>query len=66
MEPLRIRIPPVVYCLTESCFQLTTDWTHLCSDCRLHARVRQEVAPAALSNEPKLVHRPPLRRYLSG
>jgi hypothetical protein len=63
MEPLRIRIPDVKYCDAEDCLQLTRN--HVCDTCASsHSSMSEEVSPATLPCEPKVVHRPPLRRLL--
>ena len=62
MEPLRIRIPNVKYCDADDCLQLTR--THICTHCS-NTCVREEMSPATLPREPKVVHSPPLSGLLS-
>lgn len=66
MERLRIRLPPLNYvCIVESCSGKTSNL--LCVNCitRLHARMRQEMPPAALAHKPEIRHRATLRGDLS-
>jgi hypothetical protein len=66
MEGLRIRIPQIFHCLTDDCTEYTRNPQGFCQLCRLLARMREEVTPATLTSQPKFIHSPPLRRYLSG
>lgn len=66
MEPLRIRIPKIDYCSKEECYRLTRNF--VCKHCIYSvfsdARMRQEMSPAALPRQTKVVHSTPLRSFL--
>jgi hypothetical protein len=68
MEPLRIRIPDIHYCSVEDCVRLTRN--SVCKHCVFKTfsdpRMRQEMSPATLPRQSKVIHSPPLRRFLSG
>lgn len=68
MEPLRIRIPDIHYCSMEDCIRLTRN--SVCNHCIYqvfsHTWMRQEMSPATLPRQPKIVHSTPLCRFLSG
>ena len=64
MEPLRIRIPRIFQCRSESCTRYLRAENALCSHCFLDTRMREKVTTAALPNKTKLVHRTSLGRDL--
>ena len=68
MEPLRIRIPNIDYCSVDDCFRLTRNVVckHCASKPFSDSRMCQEMSPATLPRQPKIVHSTPLRRFLSG
>jgi len=69
MEGLRIRIPQIFHCFVDDCIEYTRSTTYICRKCRtkmLLARMREEVAAAALARESQIVHGTTLRRHLSG
>jgi hypothetical protein len=60
---LRIRIPEIYHCFSPDCTQVSRRL--YCKDCLSDARVREEVSPATLTRETKIIHSPPLSRDLS-
>ena len=63
MEALRIRIPQVFQCVKEGCLEYVYKQDRICMECRLLARMRQEVAATTLPSESKVVHRTALRSH---
>lgn len=68
MEGLRIRIPQVFVCKMDDCREYTSNTRYICRKCRiaiLLSRMREEMASAAFTREPELVHRTALRSHSS-
>lgn len=70
---LRIRIPKLEVCPVQDCEDYAREGELLCRHCtldairyRLQTWMREKVATATLAGQPKLVHSPALRRFLSG
>jgi hypothetical protein len=55
---LRIRIPEIYPCFTPDCTELSRKL--YCNECLLDARVCEQMAPATLSRQPKIIHCSPL------
>ena len=55
---LRIRIPEIYPCITPECTEVSRNL--YCIECRLDAGVCEQMPPATLSRQPKIIHCSPL------